>query len=106
MQCRERSTRFVAGSAFAALTAVLLASCSPGADYPAVLDKPTPRADTPMSADQIKQATDALISDRDRLSAEVQGAGPTNAAPNGVGRAAAQPLTTGATQTAVAAPKP
>ena len=61
-----------AGAIFA--SAALLGACSPGAEYPTVLAPPAPRAEEPMSADQVKQATDALISDRTRLSADAQAA--------------------------------
>jgi hypothetical protein len=72
-------------------TAVLLGACSVGAEYPTVLAPPAPRAEEPMSADQVKQATDALISDRTRLSADAQ---------------ATAPATTGTTTSAGAAAKP
>jgi hypothetical protein len=87
--------------AVAASIAVLAASCSPGADYPTILDRPAPRADQPMSPDQVKQATSSLISDRDRLSAEAQAAqaGATPAAP-------AAPAATGSVRPAGAAAKP
>jgi hypothetical protein len=78
-----------AGAIFA--TAVLLGACSVGAEYPTVLATPTPRAEEPMSPDEVKQATDALISDRTRLSADTQ---------------AAAPATTGTTPSAGAAAKP
>lgn len=56
-----------------------MSACSPGADYPsifpAVHDTPPPRAETPMDANQVQQATEDLITDRNRLSAEAQGAG-------------------------------
>jgi len=83
----------VAAMAIGAMT-VLLAACSPGADYPSVLEKPTARGDTPMTPDQVKQATDALITDRTRLSAEAQAA------------QAGAPATTGTTPSAGATAKP
>jgi hypothetical protein len=82
--------RLAAAGAFFA-TAVLLGGCSVGAEYPTVLAPPAPRAEEPMSADQVKQATDALISDRTRLSADAQ---------------AAAPAATGTTPSAGAAAKP
>jgi hypothetical protein len=85
--------RLTAAVAIFAATA-LLAGCSPGADYPTVLDKPMPRAEETMSPDQVKQATDALINDRARLSADAQAA------------QAGTPATTGTTPTAGAATKP
>ena len=65
--------------AIIAPAASAVSGCSPGADYPsifpAVHDMPPPRADTPMDANQVQQATEDLITDRNRLSAEAQGAG-------------------------------
>ncbi len=65
--------------AIVAPAALALFGCSPGADYPsifpAVHDTPPPRADTPMDASQVQQATEDLITDRNRLSAEAQGGG-------------------------------
>ena len=40
---------------------------------------PPPRADTPMDANQVQQATEDLITDRNRLSAEAQGGGAQSA---------------------------
>lgn len=84
MDLRNRRTvaaRVVAGVTLGASIAVLVAACSPGADYPVILDRPAPRADQPMNPDQVKQATDALISDRNRLSAANPQASPQTAAP-------------------------
>ncbi len=100
--------------AVAAAVAFLVSGCTEGALFPAVHDMPAPRADTPLTPDQVKQATDALASERDHLT--------TQALPNGqpgtAGSAAAaaqqkppssaQPAAaaSGATQTAGADPKP
>jgi len=59
--------------AIAAAVALLVSGCS-DIIYPAVHDMPTPRADTTMTPDQVKQATDDLISERDHLSTEAQAA--------------------------------
>jgi hypothetical protein len=63
---------------FAAAACLLVAGCSPGLDYPsifpAVRDMPPPRADTPMDADQVQQATEDLITERNHLEAQ-QGSG-------------------------------
>jgi hypothetical protein len=88
--------------------AVLLAACSPGAEFPSVLDNPQPRADKPMSPDQVKEVTNSLISDRDHLSAEAQ---PTAQASAPAGRrataaAAVPPDATGSTQSAGVAARP
>jgi hypothetical protein len=73
------TTRLLAVVAIMAPAALAMSGCSPGADYPslfpAVHDMPPPRADTPMDDNQVQQATEDLISDRNRLSAETQGDG-------------------------------
>jgi hypothetical protein len=96
--CNRRTVaaRVVAGVALGASIAALVAACSPGADYPAILDRPAPRADQPMNPDQVKQATDALISDRNRLSADAQASQ----------QQAGTPATTGSTRAAGSAAKP
>ena len=71
--------------AIVAPAALAMSGCSPGGDYPslfpAVHDMPPPRADTTMDPNQVQQATEDLITDRNRLSAETQGSGqPANAA--------------------------
>jgi hypothetical protein len=95
--CKRRTVaaRVVAGLALGASITVLLAACSPGADYPSVLDKPAPRAEQTMNPDQVKQATDALISDRNRLSSDSQ-----------ANQQASAPAATGSTRPAGSAPKP
>ena len=71
--------------AIVAPAAVALCGCSPGADYPsifpAVHDMPPPPAQTPMDANQVQQATEDLITDRDRLNAEAQGSSQLTADP-------------------------
>jgi hypothetical protein len=71
---RRRAPSFLG---LAAVACLALAACSPGADYPSLFpsvhDIPPPRADTPLDANQVQQATEDLISARDRLSAEAQG---------------------------------
>jgi len=70
--------------AIIAPTAWALSGCSPVADYPSIFpaihDMPPPRADTPIDANQVQQATEDLITDRNRLSAEAQGNGQSAAA--------------------------
>jgi hypothetical protein len=95
------AARVVAGLVLGASIAVLVAGCSPGADYPAILDRPAPRADQTMNPDQVKQATDALISDRTRLSTDAQ-ASQQQAAQ----QQASAPAATGSTRPAGSAPKP
>jgi hypothetical protein len=67
------------GLALVAVACLGLAACSPGVDYPstpslfpAVHDMPPPRTDIPMDANQVQQATEDLITARDRLNTEAQ----------------------------------
>src|SRR5215472_12538931 len=59
-----------------AAVCLALSGCSPGADYPSLFpgvhDRPPPRSEAPLDANQVQQATEDLISARDRLSAEAQ----------------------------------
>ena len=102
--CNRRTTRVVAGLALGASIAALLAACSPGADYPAILDRPAPRADQTMNPDQVKQATDALISDRNRLSSDAEAS--QQASQQAAQQQASAPAATGNTRPAGPAPKP
>ena len=72
---RRRAAAFLALAGFAC---VVLAACSPGADYPSLFpsvhDVPPPRTDTRLDSNQVQQATEDLLSARDRLSAEAQAA--------------------------------
>jgi hypothetical protein len=102
MDLRNRRTvaaRVVAGLVLGAAIVALVAGCSPGADYPSILDRPAPRAEQTMNPDQVKQATDALISDRNRLSTDAQAAQTTQ-------QQAGAPATTGSTRPAGSAAKP
>src|SRR5580658_5758997 len=92
---RTVAARVVAGLALGASIAALVAACSPGADYPSILDKPAPRAEQPMSPDQVKQATDALISDRTRLSTDAQAGQQAN---QQASQQASAPAATGSTR--------
>jgi hypothetical protein len=98
--CNRPTAPVVASVALGAAIAALLAACSPGADYPSILDKPAPRADQTMNPDQVKQATDALISDRNRLSSDAQ------AGQQAAQQQASAPAATGNTRPAGSAPKP
>jgi len=64
--------------AIAAVAASLLSGCS-NIGFPAIHDMPTPRADTPLTPEQVKEATQDLISQREHLSEETQGAGKPSA---------------------------
>ena len=71
------AARCLASALMVVAAAMILCTCSPGADYPtpfpAVNNMPPPRSDTPLDANQVQQATEDLISARDRLSTEAQG---------------------------------
>jgi hypothetical protein len=106
----------LAALAFGAALAGLVSGCSSSSGFPGVLDKPVPRADIPLSPDQVQQATSDLITDRDRLSSEAQGS-QAGAAPSTTGAvqasvktkpapAVGQPISLDATQTAGADAKP
>lgn len=59
--------------AVAAATALSLAGCSSPATpglFPSVLDDPPPHEDAPLKPDEVKQAVDNLISERNQLCSE------------------------------------
>jgi Spy/CpxP family protein refolding chaperone len=94
---RGRLVAAVAVGATTALLAAVLAACSPGADYPAVLAPPTARTGgQPMSQEQVQQETNALVNDRTQLSADAQAA-QASARASGM---MAPPATTGTTPSA------
>jgi hypothetical protein len=79
----------------AAAVALSVAGCS-DVIFPAVHDMPGPRADTPLTPDQVKQATDNLICEREHLSTEAApGAPGATANPAGKGSSSCPPQTTG-----------
>jgi len=54
-----------------AAIAVLLSACSSSSGtYPSLFTEPPPRSDTPLTPDEVKQATDTLLTDREHLCAE------------------------------------
>jgi outer membrane murein-binding lipoprotein Lpp len=57
--------------AIAAAVALLVSGCSE-LGVPAVHDMPAPRSDTTLTPDQVRAATDDLITERDHLSTEAQ----------------------------------
>ncbi len=57
--------------AVAAALALPVSGCS-DLSYPSVHDMPAPRADTTLTPDEVKQATDNLVNQRDHLSTEAQ----------------------------------
>jgi hypothetical protein len=71
---RRTARLALATLAFAAAVGMLVSGCSE-MGFPSVHDMPAPRADTTLTPDQVKQATDDLISQRDHLSTEAQTTG-------------------------------
>jgi hypothetical protein len=59
-----------------AAAAVLLSGCSIDGAFPAVHDLPAARTETLLTPDEVKQSTDNLVSDRDRLAAMAAGVQP------------------------------
>ncbi|HTZ01337.1 MAG TPA: hypothetical protein VMC05_03310 [Xanthobacteraceae bacterium] len=102
----HRKVWVVAVLASIAPVALAMSGCSPvsyPSIFPAVEEAPPPRADTPMNANQVQQATEDLITDRNRLSAEAQGspgAAAAAAATKPAGGAQNAGATAGMTQTA------
>ena len=80
---RVTSNRRIASLACAGLgvaaAAVLLSGCSSDSAFPAVHDMPAARTEMKLTPDQVKQATDDLISDRDRTEAKAGSAQPVAA---------------------------
>ena len=81
--------------ALAAAACLLVSGCSPGVDYPSIFpaihDMPPPRADTPMNSDQVQQATEDLVTERNHLNAQSQGGAQATNSTNPPGNAAAKP---------------
>jgi hypothetical protein len=93
-------------TATAVIGTLVLAGCAVEAGFPAVHDMPAPRAETTLTPDQVKAATDSLISQREHLSTEAQGAQPLQTAATSAPSANVaqqKPATTPAKATAAAA---
>jgi hypothetical protein len=100
----------LAALALAAAVGMLVSGCSE-MGFPSVHDMPAPRADTTLTPDQVKQATDDLISQRDHLSTEAQttgqiGANAPGARPPATVQPAVQVVDPAAPQTAGAYARP
>ncbi len=88
----RRGVKLVAVLALIAPAALAMAGCSPVSTpslFPAVEEAPPARADTPLDANQVQQATEDLITDRNRLSAEAGNGQSTANAPAAAGSTAA-----------------
>jgi len=68
-----RGARLVLASLVVAAAAALILSGCAEVGFPSVHDLPTPRADTTLTPDQVKQATDDLTNQRDHLNTEANG---------------------------------
>jgi hypothetical protein len=96
--------------ALAVAACLLVCGCSPGVDYPSIFpaihDMPPPRADAPMDPNQLQQATEDLITDRNHLNAEMQNNGPgkTSTNPPGNTKDSAKSPPPAKSQPAAAAP--
>jgi hypothetical protein len=104
--CRGHIERALA--ALAVVAALALSGCSVETGFPAVHDMPAPRADTTMTPDEVKQATNSLISQRDQLQTNAQSTQPGQGSQPAQTAQAAAPATTAAAKKkpAVAAAKP
>jgi hypothetical protein len=73
---RVTGNRRIASFALAGLVAfsatLLLSGCSSDGVFPAIHDMPAARTETKLTPDEVKQATDDLISERDRTEAQGQ----------------------------------
>ena len=94
----------------AVVPCLVLVACSPGADYPSLFpsvhDIPPARTDTKLDSNQVQQATEDLISARDRLSSEAQGAqgkNPTNSSTKAVAKPSANSAAKSSAKPAAAA---
>lgn len=99
--------RMLAACAVVAGLAGVLAGCSSAVEnpFPSVRDTPAPRAETTMTPEQVKQATDALEAERIRLGGAPATAAAAQSPPVTVAAQRA-PATTGSTKTAGATTKP
>jgi hypothetical protein len=76
--------------AIGATACVFLSGCS-DVGFPSVHDMPGPRADTPLTPDEVKAATDNLIIERNQLSTEAQAVtAQTNGSANAAGNSSQQ----------------
>jgi hypothetical protein len=94
----------------AAIACFVLAACSPGADYPSLFpsvhDVSAPRTDTRLDTNQVQQATEDLISARDRLSAEARSAPGKHATASPGAPAASSPAKSSAKSSTKSSTKP
>jgi hypothetical protein len=63
-------TRRVLAPLAVAAASALLSACSAPTVFPGLFDEPPPRNEATLNPDQVKQAVDGLVSDRNRLCSE------------------------------------
>jgi hypothetical protein len=61
------------------IAALVLSGCASDTGFPAVHDMPAARTETTLTPDEVKQATDSLISQRTQLQSNAQPAATANA---------------------------
>jgi len=109
---RAAPAGLIPGLALATVTCLLLAACSPGADFPALFpaahDGPPPRTEPTMSPLELQKTTEDLISERDRLNAQApqnaQGKNATTAKDKVTGSVTTAKIPKGAPHQAAATP--
>lgn len=67
MKLRCSAIRRVLAALAIAGAATLVSACSAPGAFPNLFDDPAPRGDATLTPDQVKQAVDNLVSERDRL---------------------------------------
>jgi sialic acid synthase SpsE len=90
-------------AAMAVIGALALGGCAVETGFPAVHDMPAPRTETTLTPDQVKQATDSLISERDQLQTNAQPIPPVQAAEAPATPAKKKPATVATTKPAAPA---
>lgn len=94
MNFRLSLARRLLAALVGAAACALVSACSAPGVFPSLFGEPPARDDTPMTADQVKQATDNLISDREHLhscAAQIASAAPDAAPPDCAAQSAGTP---------------
>jgi len=81
MRVDSSATRRLLAGLAVAVAGALTSACSTPGVYPSVLSPPTPRDETTLTPDQVKQAMDGLVSDRNHLCAEAVANDPAGSPP-------------------------
>jgi hypothetical protein len=92
MNSRSSVTRRLLAALAGAAACAMVSACSAPGVFPSLFGDPPPRDQATMTPDQVKQATDNLISDREHLhscAAQIASAAPDAAPPDCAGAAGA-----------------